>query len=59
MRAPETSLSRTYHVAFLAGQEAEKELTLPGDQLKHRILNITQIAIRAGQETENGLKVQC
>ena len=59
MRAPETSLSRTYQVAFLVGQEADKELTLPGDQLKHRILDLAQIAIWAGQETENLLKVQC
>ena len=44
---------------ILAGQEAGKELTLPGDQLKLRFLDLTQIAIRAGQETENQLKLQC
>ena len=59
MRAPETWISRIYQVVFLDGQEADKELTLPGDQLKHRILDLTQIEICAEQETKNELKVHC
>jgi len=42
---------------FLASQEAENEFAVPGDNLKHRFINLTEFAFSVGQEEENDFKV--
>ena len=36
----------------------QNEFPVPGDYLKHRFLELNQVAFWAGQETENDYKVQ-
>ena len=53
MRAHETSLSRIHKDAFYSGQEEENESAEPGEQLKHRFLDLTKVEFWACQEAEN------
>ena len=43
-----------FQVAFWPGQEE-----MPGDELKHRFLEVTQFVICYGEEAENDFKVTC
>ena len=43
LRKRETSLFRPHPNRILAGQEAENDIAVPGDHLKHRFINITEL----------------
>jgi len=43
--------------AFCGVQETENDFGVPGNDLKHRFLDLTQVAIWDGQEAENEFKV--
>ena len=46
----EMSLSRSHPIRFWAGQEAENEFEVPRDHLRHRILDLNQVAFSGGEE---------
>jgi len=53
MRILETSLFRHTHVEFWDGQEAENELKVSCELLKHRFYDFAQVAFWVGQAEQN------
>ena len=57
LTALEKSFFDLTHVAFWDGEEAENELKVSCDPLKHRFLVFTQVAFCVGQDEENEFPV--